>query len=35
MDMVYVDFKKAFNMETDRRLLAKVRACRVAGQAAN
>ena len=35
VDIVYLDFKKVFDKEPHRRLLAKVRACGVAGELAN
>ena len=35
MDIVYLDFKKVFEKVPHRRLLAKVRACGMSGQAAN
>ena len=35
VEIIYLKFKKAFDKEPHRRLLAKVRACGVAGQVAN
>ena len=35
VDIVYLDFKKAFNKVPHWRLFAKVRVCGVAGQVAN
>ena len=35
VDIIYLDFKKALNQGPNRRLVAKVRACGVAGQVAN
>ena len=35
VDIVYLDFKKVFDKVTHRRLLAKVRACGMAGQVDN
>ena len=35
MDIVYPDFQKEFHKEPHRSLLAKVRACGVAGRVAN
>ena len=35
VNIVYLDFKKAFDKVPPRRLFAKVRTCGVAGQVAN
>ena len=35
VDVMYLDFQKAFDKVPHRRLLAKVRTCDVAGQGAN